>query len=323
MENSVTEAPVETLPVALTDARIVFGASLRSARETAGKSLRELAMILKLGEKQLASLEAGAWDELPGPTFIRGVVRNYARMVGMEEAQVASSLNQLVDRPSTVLNVPESNPAKIPYTISNRRKDRTVMVLGASLVVLALLAYVFLQADMEDIRGRLQGGLDRFSKKEVVEETANGDAPATTVPPEQVFPPGVTPQQVLTPQAQSPEALQVPAVSPEEKKPVVETPNPVTQEKSATVSDAVVPVDPKLTNLSFTVEKSAWIEVKDRNDKIVFSQRLPSGVTQSVSGQGPLYLVIGYAPGVKLTWRGQPVNLEPHTRGDVARLVLE
>jgi hypothetical protein len=40
-------------------------------------------------------------------------------------------------------------------------------------------------------------------------------------------------------------------------------------------------------------------------------------------GHGPLSLVIGYAPGVKLFWRGQAVDLAPHTKGEVARLVLE
>jgi cytoskeleton protein RodZ len=34
-------------------------------------------------------------------------------------------------------------------------------------------------------------------------------------------------------------------------------------------------------------------------------------------------LTIGFAPGVRLFWRGQPVDLAPHTKGDVARLVLE
>ena len=51
--------------------------------------------------------------------------------------------------------------------------------------------------------------------------------------------------------------------------------------------------------------------------------KLGGGAEQMVSGNGPLSLVIGYAPGVRLFWRGQPVDLAPHTKGDVARLVLE
>jgi len=75
--------------------------------------------------------------------------------------------------------------------------------------------------------------------------------------------------------------------------------------------------------LRFLFDKESWIEVRDRDNKVVFSQRLSAGAEQAVSGQGPLSLTIGFAPGVRLFWRGQPVDLAPHTKGDVARLVLE
>jgi cytoskeleton protein RodZ len=42
-----------------------------------------------------------------------------------------------------------------------------------------------------------------------------------------------------------------------------------------------------------------------------------------LAGNGPLSVVVGYAPGAHLYWRGQLVDLAPHTKGDVARLVLE
>jgi cytoskeleton protein RodZ len=75
--------------------------------------------------------------------------------------------------------------------------------------------------------------------------------------------------------------------------------------------------------LRFVVDKESWIEVRDRDSKIVFSERLMPGGERAVSGQGPLSLVIGYSPGVKLFWRGEAIDLVPYARGDVARLVLE
>jgi cytoskeleton protein RodZ len=71
------------------------------------------------------------------------------------------------------------------------------------------------------------------------------------------------------------------------------------------------------------VDKESWVEIRDRDNKPVFSQRVAPGVTQDLNGQGPFSLVVGYAPGVKVFWHGQQVDLAPHTRGDVARLVLE
>ena len=63
--------------------------------------------------------------------------------------------------------------------------------------------------------------------------------------------------------------------------------------------------------------------MRDRDNKVVFSQRSPAGSEHAVGGQGPFSLVIGNAAGVKLFWRGQVVDLAPHTKGEVARLTLE
>ena len=82
-------------------------------------------------------------------------------------------------------------------------------------------------------------------------------------------------------------------------------------------------VAPGNAQLRFVFSGESWVEVRDRDNKVVFSQRSVAGTEQAVGGQGPLTLVIGYAPGVRLFWRGQAVDLAPHTKGEVARLVLE
>jgi cytoskeleton protein RodZ len=41
-----------------------------------------------------------------------------------------------------------------------------------------------------------------------------------------------------------------------------------------------------------------------------------------VRGRPPFELVIGNAAHVRLTYDGNPVDLEPHIRGEVARLTL-
>jgi cytoskeleton protein RodZ len=75
--------------------------------------------------------------------------------------------------------------------------------------------------------------------------------------------------------------------------------------------------------LRFVFASESWVEVRDRDNNVVLSQVGAAGSERAVGGQGPWSLVIGYAPGVKLYWRGQSVDLAPHTKGEVARLVLE
>ena len=75
--------------------------------------------------------------------------------------------------------------------------------------------------------------------------------------------------------------------------------------------------------MSVTWSKASWIEVRDRDNKVILSQRATAGTEQAVVGQPPFSLIVGYAPGVSLRMRDQAVDLKPHTRGDVARLVLD
>jgi len=278
------------------------GAQLKAAREARQMQLADVAQTLKLGPRQVEALESGDWQGLPGQTFIRGFVRNYARLVNLDPAPLMQQLDTLLQRPVNSLALPESKPTKVYSSDfgSSAGRDRLVIFAGLLLVGLAMVIYLLLPNDLSALRGSVQSLIDSLARKESTEIAAPVVSPAA--PAEPVFPPGSTPQQIMTPQALNPAETAAPATAP--------------------APAAVVPASSEAP-LRFVVEKESWIEVRDRDDKVVFSQRSPSASEQSVSGQGPLSLVIGNAPGVKLYWRGQPVDLAPHTRGDVARLILE
>lgn len=282
------------------------GEQLAAARRARGLDVADIAQTLKLGPRQVEALENGDWHALPGQTFIRGFVRNYARMVQIDPAPLMMQLDEVLEKPANGLAVPESRPASMPMTGgSASRRDRVVMLTGGGLVLLAALVYFLLPNDLSAWRENTQSLLDSLARKE---EPATPPAGTASAPAEPVFPPGATPQQVMNPQA----------LAPVEAPPLAAgavAAAPVAVPSSAPVANA--------PQMRFVFDKESWLEVRDRDNKLVFSQRLAAGTEQVLSGEGPLSLVIGYAPGVKLFWHGQPVDLAPHTRGDVARLVLE
>ena len=47
-----------------------------------------------------------------------------------------------------------------------------------------------------------------------------------------------------------------------------------------------------------------------------------SGQTLELVGSSPFRILLGYAPGVRMAFNGDPVVLGPHTRNNVANLVL-
>ena len=54
------------------------GAQLRAAREALGLSQEAVAQQLKLAPRQVRAIEEDDYARLPGRTFVRGFVRNYA-----------------------------------------------------------------------------------------------------------------------------------------------------------------------------------------------------------------------------------------------------
>lgn len=287
------------------------GEQLRLAREARGLKVADISQMLKLGPRQVEALEGGDWNGLPGHTFIRGFVRNYARLMQLDPVPMMAQLDRTLVKPVSNLGMQDTGPAPMPESGGSgvSRRDRQFVVFGIGLVVLAALAYTLMPADLSALRTSLQTVLDSFSRKEVAEQVvpsaASGSQP--TAANEPVFPPGATQQQVMYPQVLAP--AETPATSSAQG-----------GAEAAAQTPAAANVAPQLR---FLFDKESWVEVRDRDNKVIFSQRLTSGAEQAVSGQGPLSLTVGYAPGVRLFWRGQPVDLAPHTKGDVARLVLE
>lgn len=294
----------ETVAVAETAAPPMpsVGEQLAAARAARGLAVVDIAQTLKLGVRQVEALEGGDWQALPGQTFIRGFVRNYARLVGLDAGQLMAQLDQVLEKPVSGLLVPSSPQGEMPVASGGgQRRDHAVMFAGGALLLLAALAYFLLPGDLSGLRDSAQGLLDSLARKEE-------PAPAPQ-PSEPAFPPGATPQQIMSPQA----------LTAGEEAPVAAA--PAAAPAAVPAATAALPAGGAQMRLIF--EKESWLEVRDRDNRLIFSQRVAAGAEQVLGGAPPLSLVIGYAPGVRLTWRGVPVELAPHTKGDVARLVLE
>lgn len=283
------------------------GEQLRLAREARGLEVADIAQTLKLGSRQVVALEGGDWKGLPGNTFIRGFVRNYARLIQIDPAPLMAQLDDVLEKPVSSLGVSEMTPAAMPHSgSSGAQRSKLVVLVGAGAVVLAALAYFLMPGDLSSLRESTQSLLDSLARKD---QEVPSPAPTGSVA-EPVFPPGATPQQVMNPQVLAPAELQAPQAAAADS---VATPE--TRESSAVPANA--------PQMRFLFEKDSWLEVRDRDNKVVFSQKLTAGTEQSLSGQGPLSVTIGYAPGARVFWHGEAVDLAPYTRGDVARLVLE
>ncbi len=274
------------------------GKKLRNGREAKGMTLGDVAERLKLSPRQVEALENDDWSRLQCNTITRGFVRNYARLVGLDAADLMLALDQIAKPQQKELNVPVSINVKVPSEHGVARRDYFRVVGGLLILMIAVLVYFFLPPDL--VQSTYAAIKERLTSK-----------PSTSVlnvAGAEVVPAVTQPVATLVAAAEAtPSAQTLPAAS--QSGGLVEAPA-VQANKSENV-------------LKFSFSKPSWVEVKDKSGQIVFSQLSPAGSLREVSGQPPFSVVVGNAGNVTLQYKGKDVDLTKRSKDDVARLILE
>ena len=283
------------------------GECLRVAREAKGLSQAEVAGRLKLSLRQVEALESDDWSSLHGNTIVRGFVRNYARLLGLDPAVLMAELD-VIAKPQTVnLAIPENINVQVPDDRKVERRDYARVFAGLAVLILAVLAYLFLpkeflQTTFSTLKERF--GRSETAASKVVSADAESRQGATAMNLAPVVPASgeVSETSPHTPSSASALPTPVPSVAAE-----VTPSKPVSSDSS----------------LKFSFSKPAWIEVKDKNGQILFSQLSPAGSQREVVGDPPYSLIIGNAGNVTLQYKGKAIDLSKRSKDDVARLTLE
>lgn len=112
------------------------GEALRLARENKGMTLAEMADATRIPRRSIEAIEAGDYAALPAGPYGVGFGRAIARVVGMNEAQVAEGMRQQL----ALVRAPEIyTPAEFEPADANRLPPR-LLVWTAVGIALALLA---------------------------------------------------------------------------------------------------------------------------------------------------------------------------------------
>jgi cytoskeleton protein RodZ len=273
------------------------GATLRAAREAGGMTIAEAAAALKLSPWQIEAIENEDFSRLSGATFVRGFVRNYARLLKIDAAPVLDALAEQVKLPSE-LNAPVNEGVRMP--VAGERRGRGVAVS----IAFALLALIIALALYFDVFG-----LDSAGKH----SSGRSSEPAPSAPETQT---GAQAEPRAETQMETQAGTQAP-LAPSSGAAVTAAP--------AAIPAAPIPPTPAagMRRMTFSFSGASWVEVKDSAGRVIFSQNNVKGATQVVDGRPPLEVVIGNASQVRLEYKGQPVDLQPHTRVEVARLTLD
>jgi len=266
------------------------GAELAQARAVLGLSIADVAQQLKFAPRQIEALEQERFDRLPTGTFARGMLRSYARLLKLDAEAIVGRLAARLAAPDNTAAVAAAH-RPIPITDSARRSNLTYVALSVALLV--VIAAVTLEWQQERARAaRLSFVPAAQAPQPVALEPQRGPV-ASAAASSIVTPPQVVPM----PEGESggPSANQA----------------------------AQPPVVQGSRRLVLRFERESWVEVRGRSGKVLLSQLNAAGSERQVEGEPPFQLIIGNAHHVRLTYGDRPVELAPHVKVEVARLVLE
>ena len=120
-----------------------LGARLSTARAAHGLSLGDVARQLKLSVRQVEALERDDYDVFASQVFVRGFLRNYAKLLRID---LDSQIAQLGADEAEASPSPEADAAQAAHARAARRTRRLRWILGAvaaALIALALLRPAF------------------------------------------------------------------------------------------------------------------------------------------------------------------------------------
>lgn len=314
-----TAAALEESTQATAKPSVSVGQQLRAARQAKNLAVDEVAKALKLSPRQIVALEDDDWSSLPCTTIIRGFVRNYARLLGVDADALMASLDLLTMPQGAELEVTVGTPVSMPAEGRVDRRDFARVLAGLFVLALAVAAYFFFPQELwlstlSALKSATQSA-EVVADKAPAAEAEEGKASETAAVPAEAVPTAVQP--AATPAAAAASA----PVSAAAATPASSSANLAANPAPSASSSA--PANASANVLKFSFAQASWVEVRDRSGQVIFSKKNDAGSEREVEGQPPFALVIGNAGYVTLQYKGKTVDLSKRSKEDVARLTLE
>lgn len=291
------------------------GERLRKAREQRGLTLAQVSSELHVDQRMLAALEADDFVALGAPIFVKGHLRSYARLLGLDPAEL----------------IAEYEAAQQPAapTLVAHRPDGPRMDQHRSHAWVGWFGWVFLL-----LLGLLLAGWWYYQQEGGADFVVSNAPERTTVPAERrspVIAPVEDRDPDVTEDSASPgdaDATGDDAIGDDEATAATaETPATQAPADNVTPQDPVVTQPPARTTtqpaaqpagrgLVLEFNEESWVEVYDAEGRPILYDLLAAGTRREINATGQLRIFLGNAEGVEVYVAGEAFNLERHRRSD-------
>jgi hypothetical protein len=130
-----------------------IGATLKDARRRLGMDIREAETRTKIRTRYLRALEAEDWEVLPAPAYVRGFLRVYGQILGLDGEVLADRYRRSYEEPVAVASAaaePVLSKRRAPGTRPPSRSGLILVAGGAVVVLLVVLAVLGLTDGGDD-----------------------------------------------------------------------------------------------------------------------------------------------------------------------------
>ncbi len=260
------------------------GQQLREAREAAGLSIDEVGGRLRMPVHVIAALETEQWQRLGAPVFVRGQLRSYARLLGVDLEPLLASAQIAPVQPVELISHTHTPPLRRMLESATRRMVYVVITAG-----LAVPVWYATRTHFAD-DGPSTASLD-------VVPAAPGDAarPVTVGT-------GATP----APTAASGNRPAPPAV------PYIASLTPLPRASS----------EAEKPGLSLSFQGDSWVQIIAPDGTPLEKALLKAGEKRDYAPGQVGRIVLGNASAVQVQQSGSTVDLTPYKRANVARFAV-
>lgn len=169
------------------------GERLRQARLLKNLDLKEIAAELNISERLLTAIEADDYKSLPEPAFIRGYLRGYGRLLGIESDILITQFNEIYTSATglssnhSLENSPLQQLAKLQTRSRKSKRWMWWLLVPVALVILVLL----LRPVVKKVMGPSANEASTAQSVALTNSTQYGTTTNSTLAP---LPPVATPQ---------------------------------------------------------------------------------------------------------------------------------
>ncbi|MBI5562294.1 MAG: helix-turn-helix domain-containing protein [Deltaproteobacteria bacterium] len=270
------------------------GEHLKREREQRGISLRKVFEATRVPLKFLEAIESDDFESLPHPTFVKGYIKSYCKLLGIDENDSALRydlfLREKNSKAYDLAPLPETKDRKKSLLLASSRSRMIAAAVASVVIIVIVMAYQ-----------RRRGGAAHLARPEATTGVKTGAEPAKpeSAPPTAEQKPSLAPAQA--------------ARAAKEARPSVKSERPApraaaeTRKETAKEAAHGAPAVPAGHTLFVRAKENVWMKVRvDGAEPIDVLLRSGEAVTWKASDN--FSVLIGNAGGVEASFDGTPLG---------------